>query len=223
MLPRVDTASPAPGVDRRKTLRLSWTEARLCLVRGPGAVTPRVGGTMGSVEAAGPQLWEAAVAAGRGERTRVHAVGDGAPWIADQVERRFGAQATYLVDFYHVCDYLAAAAPAAWLAARKATLKANGWAAVLDTLRPAVEPDDLLDDAAPSARVSAISPVAPRPWTTTGRWLPTCRSAPGRSTVRIGTSCRVGSSAPARGGPLRASTQCACAGPTASGTATGAT
>ena len=37
------------------------------------------------------------------------AVGDGAPWIADQVKEQFGAQGNYLLDFYQVCDYLAAA------------------------------------------------------------------------------------------------------------------
>jgi hypothetical protein len=40
----------------------------------------------------------------------VHALGDGALWIGAQVERCSGAQATYLVDFYHVSDYLGAAA-----------------------------------------------------------------------------------------------------------------
>lgn len=156
MVPRVDMAPPGPGVDRRKTRQLSWTEARLCLVRAPGAVTPRFGATMGSVEAAGDQLWESAVAAGVGRQTRIHAVSDGAPWIADQVERTMGAQATYLVDFYHLCDYLAAAAgvvaapaPATWMAEKKTWLKANRWADVLDTLRPAVEPDDVADEAAP--------------------------------------------------------------------------
>ena len=43
---------------------------------------------------------------------KLHGVGDGAPWIAEQVEAQFGAQGHYLVDFYHVCEYLAAAAPA---------------------------------------------------------------------------------------------------------------
>jgi hypothetical protein len=32
-----------------------------------------------------------------------------APWIAKQVQNKFGTQDSYLVDFYHVCDYLAAA------------------------------------------------------------------------------------------------------------------
>jgi hypothetical protein len=156
MVPRVDTAPPGAGVDRRKTRRLSWTEARLCLVREPGSVTPHFGATMGSVEAAGDQLWECAVAAGLGSQTQLHAVGDGAPWIADQVDRRFGTQATYLIDFCHVCDYLAAAAvvvaapnPAAWMAVQKPALKMNGWAAVLDTLRPWCEPADVPDPEAP--------------------------------------------------------------------------
>jgi Uncharacterised protein family (UPF0236) len=159
MVPRVDTAAPHTGEgrrDRRKTRQLSWTEARLCLVREPGSATPRFGATMGSVEVAGDQLWECAVAAGVGHQTRIHAVGDGAAWIVDQVDRTLGTQATYLIDFYHLCDYLAAAAavvapaaPAAWLTEKKLWLKTNRWAAVLDALRPAVEPHEVADEAAP--------------------------------------------------------------------------
>ena len=233
MVPRVDTAPPGPGVDRRKTRQLSWTEARLCLVRAPGAVTPRFGATMGSVEAAGDQLWECAVTAGLGQQTRIHAVGDGASWIADQVERTLGAQATYLVDFYHVCDYLAAAAaivaapePRAWLTEKQAWLKANRWSDVLDTLRPSVEPDDVADDAAPrpSAPVSAICRTAPAPWTTSGRWPRTSPSARARSRARIATSCKADSNAPAPGGrPIIWPTwwRFACCGPTVSGTPIG--
>ena len=40
----------------------------------------------------------------------MHAVGDGAPWIAVQVEVQFGAQGHYLVDFYHASEYLGNAA-----------------------------------------------------------------------------------------------------------------
>jgi hypothetical protein len=159
MVPRVDTAAPGASEgprDRRTTRQLSWTEARLCLVREPGSVTPRFGATMGSVEAAGDQGWECAVGAGVGGQTRIHAVGDGAPWITDPVERTFGTQATYLVDFYHLCDYLAAAAavvaapdPAAWMAVQKTRLKENRWPAVLDTLRPWAEPDSVADPEAP--------------------------------------------------------------------------
>jgi hypothetical protein len=159
MVPRVETVAPEAGDgprDRRKTRQLSWTEARLCLVRAPGSVTPRFGATMGSVEAAGDRLWECAVAAGAGRQTRIHGLGDGAPWITDQVDRRFGANATYLIDFYHLCDYLAAAADvvapagkAAWMEAQKTRLKANRSPEVLDTLRPCLEPDDIPDKDAP--------------------------------------------------------------------------
>ena len=159
MVPQVETAALAGGEgppDRRKTRQLSWTEARLCLVREPGSVTPRFGATMGTVEAAGDELWACAVTSGVGHQTRIHGVGDGAPWIADQIDRTFGTQATYLVDFSHLCDYLAAAAagvaapdPATWLTEKKAWLKANRWSEVLDTLRPSVEPDDVADEAAP--------------------------------------------------------------------------
>jgi hypothetical protein len=159
MVPQVDTAalesSEGPR-DHRKTRQLSWTEARLCLVREPGSVTPRFGATMGSVDAAGDQLWECAVAAGVGHQTGIHAVGDGAAWIVDQVDRTLGTQATYLLDFYHLCDYLAAAAPvvapnasAAWMTEKKLWLKANRWDEVLTALRPAVEPDTVADEAAP--------------------------------------------------------------------------
>ncbi len=158
MVPRVETAPPASDEprDRRKTRQLSWTEARLCLVREPGSVTPRFGATMGSVEAAGDRLWECALAAGAGSQTSIHGVGDGAPWITDQVDRTFGTHATYLVDFYHLCDYLAAAADvvassgkAAWMEEQKTWLKKNRWREVLDTLRPGVEPDSLADTDAP--------------------------------------------------------------------------
>lgn len=42
LVPRVETAPPGGDEprDRRKTRPLSWTEARLCLVREPGSVTP---------------------------------------------------------------------------------------------------------------------------------------------------------------------------------------
>src|SRR6516165_862735 len=73
-----------------------------------------------------------AVRAGFGATSHVHAVGDGAAWIVGQVEEHFGAQGSYLIDFYHVCEYLSAAAKAiakdaaaldAWMNAQKEALK----------------------------------------------------------------------------------------------------
>jgi hypothetical protein len=77
-------------------------------------------------------LLSCAVRAGFGANSRVHAVGDGAPWIVGQIEEQFGHQGRYLIDFYHVCEYLAAACEAivpdpaarrAWMETQKEALK----------------------------------------------------------------------------------------------------
>jgi hypothetical protein len=118
--------------DRRKGQSLKWQEAKVCLAHPLGSTALTSGGTLGGgVEGAGWHLLHCVVKAGLGPDTQVHAVGDGAPWIADQVEVCFGAQGRYLVDFYYACDYLAAAAkvcdpnPQAWLERQKDHLKAN--------------------------------------------------------------------------------------------------
>jgi hypothetical protein len=143
--------------DRRKGKRLLWKEAKLCLAHAHGSATPVYGGTLlGGVDEAGREVRACAIAAGLGQRTQVHAVGDGAPWIADQVAQQFGTQGHYLVDFFHVCDYLAPAAKVcapedsnAWLERQKARLKANRSAAVLGDLLGAIESPSLPDEEAP--------------------------------------------------------------------------
>ena len=47
---------------------------------------------------------------GRNLRSPIHCVGDGAEWIARQSRNIFGSQARHLCDYYHVSEYLAAAA-----------------------------------------------------------------------------------------------------------------
>jgi len=159
MIPVVETAVPegqSPKVDRRTTRRVGWKEARLSLVHEPGAVTPVFGATLGPPEAAGEAMLRAAVAAGLGRKTKVHAVGDGAPWIADQVTLQFGRQAAFLVDFYHVCDYLAAAGDKiagadqrAWMETQKDRLKQNSVPDVIAELQPFLEDDTVADANAP--------------------------------------------------------------------------
>ena len=46
---------------------------------------------------------------GMDEATHIHGVADGAPWIVDQYEEQFGANHDFLIDFYHVSEYLATA------------------------------------------------------------------------------------------------------------------
>jgi hypothetical protein len=83
-------------------------------------------------------------------------VGDGAVWITEQMEARFGTQVQYLVDFYHLCDYLSAAGDRvgandkpAWMEEKKDWLTDNRWEDVLEALRPFLEPAHLPDPEAP--------------------------------------------------------------------------
>lgn len=147
----------ATAGDKRKHKTLHWQEARLAMVHAQGSVTPKFAATFGgSVAESGQALRACAVAAGFGTTTQLHGVGDGAPWIAEQFTTTFGAQARYLVDFYHVCEYLAAAAPFCdpatpdgWLDTQKQRLKNNDVAGVLAQLHPSVEGETVDNDHAP--------------------------------------------------------------------------
>ena len=145
--------------DKRKGKKLQWSEAKICLAHAQGSKQLVYGGTLqGDVDTAGQKLFACATQAGFGRNTTIHAVGDGAPWIADQVEDRFGAQGSYLLDFYHVCDYLSAAAVAmagesqaraAWMDEQKHRLKTRQADKVIQALQPRLEPSEVEDKDAP--------------------------------------------------------------------------
>lgn len=159
MIPIVDTTPEAGApelIDRRTTRKLNWKEARLGLSRSAAASEPTFAATLGSVDEAGKQLLHSAIQSGLGPETFVHGVGDGAPWIATQMEAQFGEPSRFLLDFYHVCDYLAAAshvcapkAPDDWMAQQKKRLKLNFFVAVLKALKPFLEADSVPDQKAP--------------------------------------------------------------------------
>jgi hypothetical protein len=158
-IPVVETAErkeESKGIDLRKTRKLSWKEARLCLAHEVGSVTPVFGVTTGSTDEAGDQLLQCAIRAEGGTETRFHCVGDGATWIADQGDRVFGSQANYLVDFYHLCEYLSGAAgkiagkdKEVWMEQQKDRLKENAYNEVLKALQPFVEGKNIPDEDAP--------------------------------------------------------------------------
>ncbi len=145
------------SADRRRGKQVLWKEAKVSLAHAYGSKTPVYGATLGGgVEVAGRQLLACAIAAGLGTNSQVHALGDGAAWIADQVAERFGTQGRYTVDFFHVCEYLANAAkgcapenPKIWLELQKTRLKNNHSAAVLAALGAALEPAAVPDRDAP--------------------------------------------------------------------------
>lgn len=159
MIPIVDTTpdkDEPEQVDRRTTRKICWKEARLGLARSPEQLIPIFGSTFGSVDEAGAQLLHSAIRAGLGVETFVHGVGDGAPWIASQMNTRFGNQSHFLLDFYHLCDYLADASRVCapndseiWMEQQKRRLKQNHFRAVLQTLRPFQENDTVPDKQAP--------------------------------------------------------------------------
>ena len=159
MIPIVDTferSEEGKPVDKRKTRSVRWKEGRLSLAHQNGQVDLVLGGTLGSADMAGDQLYDCAVRAGFGEQTKVHCVGDGAPWIKEQVERVFGGQGVFLIDFYHLCDYLAAASkscfpedPSGWLSEQKERLKAGLTNEVLNCLAMHEEPGSVRDEEAP--------------------------------------------------------------------------
>jgi len=157
MVPIVEPS--CEGKDKRKGKTLSWREAKLSLAHAQGSRTPVYAGSIeGGVEEAGRQLLSCALRAGFGANSRVHAVGDGAPWIVGQVEEQFGDQGRYLIDFYHVCEYLAAASEAiapdaarreVWMETQKDALKGGRLDAVLRALSGRCEPPEVDDEHAP--------------------------------------------------------------------------
>jgi hypothetical protein len=160
MIPVVQTGSPnaVEKQDRRKTRTVFWKEGKLSLVRRADEIKPLFAVTMGDAVAAGADMKRLALAAGFNARSRIHGLGDGAPWIVDQMEQQFGRQCRFHVDFYHVCDYLAGAAPSCagndpnWMAQQKDRLKSDHLAAVMEALDPFQEPHTIPSEQAPVRR-----------------------------------------------------------------------
>jgi hypothetical protein len=154
MIPKVEVDEDAAG-DRRKTRQVGWKEARLSLAYAIGTVEPVFGVTTGTPAQTGEQLAACAKRVGLGPDTQVHGVGDGAPWITDQMEKVFGAQGRYTIDFYHLCDYLVAASkqcaedPNAWYQTQKERMKVGNSTAVLQALLAHIEPPEVEDKDAP--------------------------------------------------------------------------
>lgn len=145
----IPVMEPGSGSDARKGKQLYWREARLCLARGVDRQQAFYGATLGSSEVAGWVWQQVAQMAGWTAKSRVHGVGDGAPWIVEKFTDYFGGQGSYLIDFWHVSEYLSAAgeqiAPqgkaAGWRHRQQGRLLENKVAAVLRSMRDHREPD----------------------------------------------------------------------------------
>jgi len=140
MIPLV---KPGSNGDRRKGKELLWSEARLCCARADEQVRRVYGATLGTLESVSLLWAQTARYGGLKAETYVHGVGDGAPWIVEKFNDNFGSQGKYLIDFYHVSEYLASAAlkvapekAMPWLRKQKARLMMGQARKILRTLEP---------------------------------------------------------------------------------------
>lgn len=158
MIPVVTIAESTGDIpsDKRRCRSVQWQEARLTLAHQSGSVTPFFGATMDGTDATGDHMLNVAILAGGSSHSAIHCLGDGAPWIADQCDRVYGDQGHYLIDFYHLCDYLAAAAPSChqhddtvWLDEQKRLMKTGQIAVVIQNLKDHLEQENIPDKDAP--------------------------------------------------------------------------
>jgi hypothetical protein len=145
----------APG--RRKGRRpREWKELRLAAAQALGSKATVYAATFGSVAEVGPRWGHAARQAGRGLNSRIHCVGDGADWIRSQSRAVFGAQGSFLCDFFHVSEYLGAAAPSCrpgqpdqWRRTQQKRLRRGAGQKVLQSLAEHLEPEGTPEEEAP--------------------------------------------------------------------------
>lgn len=112
MVPIVEIKKSEDGkrVDQRKNRQLCWKEVKLTCARAKDKVQRFYKGKITTAEEAGENMLACAFLAGMGDGTYVHGVGDGAPWIAEQFRLKFCNRGHYLIDFFHVCEYVSKAA-----------------------------------------------------------------------------------------------------------------
>lgn len=147
------TVEPAKRKDKHPR---QWKEMRLVAGREEGKTEAIYGGGFIDVDQAGQRWGHCVRDAGWAMNSTVHALNDGAVWIDHQVDQVFGAEVSKLCDFFHVCEYLAAAAKSiapdqeqAWNALQKKRLKESSFEIVIAELATHREPEEISDDKAP--------------------------------------------------------------------------
>ncbi len=99
-----------PGRRKGQPRPREWKEMRLVVAQPLGSCQSVFAATFQSVDEVGRRWGHCARDAGWALQSDIHAVADGAEWIRLQGEQVFGDQHRPLCDFYHVSEYLAAAA-----------------------------------------------------------------------------------------------------------------
>lgn len=134
----------------------AWKEMRLAAAQAKGSATTVYAATFGGVEETGRRWGHCAKEAGWGLNSRIHAVADGADWIRRQCREVFGDQGHLLCDFYHVSEYLGAAAlacapgrPDQWRRTQQHRLRRGAAQKVIETLAEHLEAPETPDEEAP--------------------------------------------------------------------------
>ena len=146
----------AAGRPREGKRPRDWKEIRLTAAQALGGTQTIYAATFGEVDAVGRQWAHCVRDAGWGLNTQIHALGDGAEWIRRQTQEVFGAQGTFLCDFFHVGEYLGAAAPSVraqapqpWRKTQQKRLKRGALEKVMEDLAEHLEPEDTPEELAP--------------------------------------------------------------------------
>lgn len=145
----------APGPRQGKRPR-DWKEIRLAAAQAHGQTETFYAATFASVEQVGRRWGHCARQAGWGLNSQIHALGDGAQWIRLQTREVFGRQGGFLCDFYHVSEYLGAAAatcraaaPDRWRRTQQRRLKRGAVEKIIEALAEHLEPATTPDEQAP--------------------------------------------------------------------------
>jgi hypothetical protein len=147
------TVEPGPRKGKRPR---EWREMRLVAAQAKESVRTVYAATFGSVAETGRRWGHCAKQAGWGLNSRIHVVVDGAEWIRLQCQEVFGEQGHLLCDFFHVSEYLGAAAPVCaarqpdrWRRTQQKRLRRGAAQKVIESLAEHLEPLEVPDEAAP--------------------------------------------------------------------------
>jgi hypothetical protein len=145
----------SPGARSGKRPR-DWKEIRLAAAQAVGQSEAFYAATFGEVPELGRRWGHCARRAGWGLNSKVHALGDGAQWIRLQTQEVFGTQGTFLCDYFHVSEYLGAAAPSCragapdrWRKTQQARLKRGAVEKIIKGLEEYLEPAGTAEELAP--------------------------------------------------------------------------
>jgi hypothetical protein len=145
-----------PSTRRKQKRPREWKEMRLVTARAQGRVESVYGATFGGVESVGRRWGHCTREAGWGLRSRIHIVADGAEWIRLQSQEVFGEAGSFLLDYFHASEYLAAAAehcrpkaPRSWRRTQQKRLKRGAVTSILKELDEYQENAAIPDENAP--------------------------------------------------------------------------